>query len=306
MQPRSDRVPVASLQAKARTRSRLKAAAVLGVGAVLSCGEPATELPAEEPPPRVHVDPPITPSIPPERVPQDEFRIATYNINFATRDLGAVVTLIDEADADIVVLQEVTPRAHPYLARHTKTRYPYAHLQPKPWAAGHAVLSKTPLLEVKELPAEHGPFGALLASVELGGRTLQIASVHLKPTLPSAHASKQDVMTSFITNEGIRRAEIAGILAALDPTTPSIVAGDFNTLPSLGVVDDLLQHHFVDAQARDTAHSNDPTWRWVWRGTPLQLRIDYVFHSPHFQTEDVQVLTRGPSDHYPVVATLRW
>ncbi len=286
---------------------------LLGLAVGWACTDPSPPAPNIEPPPP-NSEPPPPPVAPPPRpapaaaprVPTTQFRVATYNINFTTRDLATVVKLIDEMDADVVVLQELTPRARPYLAQHTKTRYPHAHLQPKGWAGGNAILSKTPLRQVTEIPPRHGPFGALMASVEIDGRTLQIASVHLKPTLPGKRTTKAQMMLSFLKNEQIRRAEIAQILATLDPEIPSILAGDFNTLPSLSVVGDLEALRFVDAQAHDSAHADDPTWHWVWRGTPLQLRIDYVFHSPEIQTQEVRVLARGPSDHYPVVATLRW
>lgn len=47
------------------------------------------------------------------------------------------------------------------------------------------------------------------------------------------------------------------------------------------------------------------TWQWLTRPLPLRLRIDYIFHSPHFETKSSQVLDITGSDHRLVVSQLQ-
>lgn len=46
------------------------------------------------------------------------------------------------------------------------------------------------------------------------------------------------------------------------------------------------------------------TWQWPTPALPLRLRIDYIFHSPHFQTRDSAIIARPGSDHALVVSEL--
>ncbi|MEM6990243.1 MAG: endonuclease/exonuclease/phosphatase family protein [Myxococcota bacterium] len=271
--------------------------------------------------PEVHRVPPPTERateepVPPSREPLDvgvrapelsaPFRVASYNINFSTRNLDRVVQLIEETDADIVALQETTPAASKTLERRTRTAFPHSHFAPAQWAGGHAIVSRVPLTNVERVEPVHGPFGALVAVAELAGVPTQIVSVHLKPTLPSRGTSSVAVAVAFLENETIRVSEVEQILSRLDPEVPHLIVGDFNTLSSLSVVSRLKTAGYVDSQAHDPRHRNDPTWHWTWDGNPIELRIDYIFHSAEARTQSVRVIDRGPSDHYPVVATLAW
>jgi endonuclease/exonuclease/phosphatase family metal-dependent hydrolase len=265
-----------------------------------------------EPPAPTSVEPPAptpTPIEPPTSTPAPSnavFRVATYNINYGSRNLKAITDGILRTNADLIVLQEVTDRAEGHLDRRLRSEYPHRSFHARSWAAGHAVLSRAPLSDVTLIDPEFGPFGALVAETSLGGRAVQIVSVHLKPTLPRRGASSAEVIAQYMTNEPTRHREITAILSALDPALPHIIAGDFNTLPGLGAVADLRAQHYIDSQGEVADVASDRTWRWRWDGREVSLRLDYVFHSPSLATVAAEVLELGPSDHFPVVSTLRW
>jgi len=92
---------------------------------------------------------------------------------------------------------------------------------------------------------------------------------------------------------------------------PGIIAGDFNVeedspagrLLAEGLIDSYRAVH--PEPKRDEA-----TWH-AFSGRTDGSRIDFIFHTPHFQTIDAGIDRwhengRYPSDHYPVVATVKW
>src|SRR5690606_8170728 len=97
------------------------------------------------------------------------------------------------------------------------------------------------------------------------------------------------------------------IAKAIDPQQPTIVVGDFNSLSTFRAPRRLVELGFVDAYASvhedaDTHH----TWTVPTRALPLSLRIDHVFHTPHFVTTGAEIVRREGSDHALVVAELKW
>ena len=96
-----------------------------------------------------------------------------------------------------------------------------------------------------------------------------------------------------------------------DPVPPMpaemIFTGDFNDEPNSRVVE--LMHQ---AQFRDACQPNENSGTGVTfktnpeQGTDHDLRIDFIFVSPHFEVIDSLIdESTGASDHQPVWATLR-
>jgi endonuclease/exonuclease/phosphatase (EEP) superfamily protein YafD len=114
------------------------------------------------------------------------------------------------------------------------------------------------------------------------------------------------VMAAISTAEEQRAAEISAIIETIDCSQPTILAGDLNSpspfsaprqLKELGLIDGFASLH-DDADRR-------PTWHWPGRPLPIALRIDYVFHTPHFVAKEAKTIRRKGSDHSLVVVELK-
>lgn len=237
-------------------------------------------------------------------------RIATYNLNWANGRGEQVLDAIGTADPDLICFQETTVQSEQFLRKHLAKSHPHFH------AAGHegkyaaerfAFASRTELRAVSFVPPSAGLFGFYTARTELAGKTVHVANVHLTPVLLQRDGGIRDALEAISKAEERHALEIAAIADAIDPQQPTIVVGDFNSLSTFRAPRRLVELGFVDAYASvhedaDTHH----TWTVPTRPLPLSMRIDYVFHTPHFVTTDAEILRREGSDHSLVVAELDW
>lgn len=92
-----------------------------------------------------------------------------------------------------------------------------------------------------------------------------------------------------------------------DRSEPFVVAGDFNTGPESAAVNTLTLPRPGPAMAEALELRAEPTYN-AFGKAKKGSRLDYVFVSPDAQVSDAAVVqTEGfPSDHWPVVATIRF
>ena len=80
---------------------------------------------------------------------------------------------------------------------------------------------------------------------------------------------------------------------------PFVLSGDLNAVPGaveLATLDDLTRGGF----AQVCGLTSEPTHAL------LGNRLDYIYADRRFTVLDAAVLHAGPSDHWPIVATLAW
>lgn len=112
----------------------------------------------------------------------------------------------------------------------------------------------------------------------------------------------------------LMRTKIEGIAG----DGPVIVTGDFNTTEVRDPYDVLVNaaeggEPLVDAyrQAHPIVSEEEATGNGGFRGRTNGRRIDWILHSDQFETTEAtidqgRIDDRYPSDHYPVIATLKW
>lgn len=235
------------------------------------------------------------------------FRVATFNVFAGTHDMAAIAARVREQDADVVCLQEVTPRGAQLLRRDLAGAYPNVVFAIHPRWDGRAILSRTPVRNVRHRPSRHGRNGWVVAEVERDGRWLQLASVHLEPVaLWSAWRVPLLPLLMWQTAR-IQEAEMDDLLAELVPGVPTIVAGDLNGDADGVAARRLRERGFVDAYGAVTP---DPdaraTIRFALAGIDLGRRIDFVFHGPGLRTRASGIADGRPSDHDAIWADLEW
>jgi endonuclease/exonuclease/phosphatase (EEP) superfamily protein YafD len=228
-------------------------------------------------------------------------RLLTYNVNFANPDLDASLSAIAAADADVVLLQEITSEWQRALAERFREQYPHQVFRVHARAAGGlAVLSKYPMRGEEILPSPHrGWFPAERLVVEAPFGALQILNVHLRPAVDGGNWVK-----GFLTTPPLRRREIESYWPRLSRMLPTIIAGDFNEDTTGGVLAFLARQGLVRVPT-----SGPKTWRYqsTYNGKTsdvIAMDIDHVMIDRSLVASEGQVLDSGTSDHRPVLVTI--
>ncbi|WP_372715576.1 endonuclease/exonuclease/phosphatase family protein [Novipirellula sp.] len=240
----------------------------------------------------------------------DSIRIATYNLNWGNRRGDQVLDAITKAAPDVICFQETTVQSERFLRNRLATTYPHFH------SIGHngryvaerfAVASKVELAELEFAPPTAGLFGFYSATVNFSGTRIRLINVHLTPFQFQRGGGIHDAMTALSTTEDKHAVEMNAIVDAIDFQRPTIVVGDFNSISTFHAPKRLAELGLIDAYAsiHDDADAH-PTWHWPTQPLPLALRIDYIFHTPHFTATDAMIIRRNGSDHSWVVATLKF
>ena len=237
------------------------------------------------------------------------FTIATYNINWGNPNLENVAKSIHDSKATIVCLQETNQRSEAFLKRRFVGEYPHMRFvghQNRFLAERFGYLSKLPLKKLSFAPPVHGLFGTCFATVTKGDRDIRIANVHLSPFVVRRGSSMSQALAAISKTETTHKKEIAEILKNIDPTKPTLVVGDFNSLSTFIAPLDVSKRGLIDSFASVTERpDSQPTWRWALRTGHIQFRIDYIFHSSHFTTLISRIIRSRGSDHYLVVSQLQ-
>lgn len=223
--------------------------------------------------------------------------VMSYNIQghaavLSRRYLAGVARAIRDARPDVVGLQEVhrgtwasrfTDQVE-MLAEATGMEACFGRsLAYRTGEYGNALLTRgRPLeTEVRILPGEAERRSLLRCRVEVNGAPLEVFVTHLA------------AWGRLARNIRVRQAHyIAAHLAAAEGCF--VLAGDLNAPPGAPELAPLLGHRDL----RLCGRPHDPTHRL------MRQRLDYVFAGPSFREVHSRVLRAGPSDHFPVLASL--
>jgi vancomycin resistance protein VanJ len=233
----------------------------------------------------------------------------TFNMLGFNQHPEGVVAAIRASEADVIALQELNRPAADAIRRELSDTYPYQALDARHGVTGMGVISRYPLRAHEvALPGDWvGP--PQLLTLDLPGANVTLLHVHTRSTYPGP----RDKMHRTI-RERERQAQMI-VDFAVAHTEPLIVLGDFNTgdqSPAYATIAGTLTdawraagwgpgHTFPGAASPG---SSAPTFRGnailMWL-----LRIDYIFHSRHWQARSARIGPwDGVSDHRPVIATL--
>jgi endonuclease/exonuclease/phosphatase (EEP) superfamily protein YafD len=218
----------------------------------------------------------------------------TYNVNYGLEGDPAGVAVLADGWADMVLLQETTPTWERHLRSALGHVYPHMAFRHCCGAGGLAALSKHPFEERDYLPARAGWFPAwrLVFDSHLG--PLQVLVVHLRPQISDTGS----VLSGYFTTPAIREREIREHFGALDPSLPTLVAGDFNEGPGGRALVFLKDRGLRSALGEfDTPQD---TWRWPTSLGAVEMQLDHLAYDERLEPLDVQVRPVGRSDHWPV------
>ncbi len=233
------------------------------------------------------------PAIPPGSI---VLKVATFNTanDFIASD--ALINSLRAFEADIVALEELSPRNAAALEGALLEEYPCRVLQGA-YLDGRGLLSRHPIAASEFFSIGTGR-PQLEAQIDLGGRAIVVYAVHL----PAPDYRRLEVHSPRV---------VPGVRALLERVgqsgLPALVMGDFNTtdqtaayrmLVGAGLVDTFRKAGRGPGLTYPTRHQYMPV------PLPRLFRLDYIFAAPEF----IPLLSytgqgRG-SDHLPVFAHL--
>ena len=140
-----------------------------------------------------------------------------------------------------------------------------------------------------------------------GGRKLQFVNVHLQPALLSRGINFTAAMQAFRQMEETHAREIEHVVKNLPLESPTLIAGDFNSMSSFAAPTFLAGKGLVDSFASVTDQPDTRvTWRWPTKLLELSGRIDYIFHTRQLRTVRSEIIPSTASDHHLLVSRLQW
>ena len=215
-------------------------------------------------------------------------RVVTANAWFANVDHAALVTWLSRSDADIIALQEITPRWASALEPLART-YPYRRLTPREDPYGMALLSRWPIDDAQsmDLPGDGTP--SLVADLDVRGRKLRVIVLHTRWPVTKELQVARD------------RALQQAAALALVQSDATILLGDLNLTPYAPAFARLLSESGLqDALAGEA-------WRPTWQAGfwPLALPIDHVLVPRRSCVTGHEIGAYVGSDHRPLQVTLR-
>lgn len=233
-------------------------------------------------------------------------RFATYNVYWQNNSKNkhnphSVIRIIHDIDPDIIILQETYCFSQDHLANHFKKSHPYQlfrHYDYEDNEDGLGILSRFPIIKNIYFPPRYGWFPGWLYVIKTPYGLLQVLNVHLNPKLVS-----QDNIGIFA--EGLwltgkfRLLEISYYYQYLNPTLPTIIAGDFNENDYGAAGNFLRSHHFKDQLLY--LPITIKTWHCKFACFTFTGRYDRIFTSCGIYPFCLEVIKKGYSDHFPVL-----
>lgn len=213
----------------------------------------------------------------------------TANVYQPCRDSNGLLSIIADANPDVILTVETDEWWCNQLRDGLLTRYPYSVIHPLSTGYGIALFSRLELIE----PAIRFIVDEAIPSVKTGirltsGAVIDLYGMHPQPPAPAQSSRERDVELVNIGTE-IGRSD-----------RPAVVLGDLND----------VAWSATTLKFKGAGDLRDPRrgrgfFNTYPAGMPgLRYPLDYIFHTAHFAVKDMRVLPRFRSDHLPLIATL--
>jgi len=212
-------------------------------------------------------------------------KVLSINVSYRPFSARRLLEIIREADADVLIVQELTPHAESVLAA-LDTEFPHNRKFPANGPYGIGIWSRYELESGATIAISRRP--AIEARVRGPSSTFTVIGVHLSAPITQRRAAAR--------NQELRA--LAAHVAAIEG--PLIVAGDFNATPySPYFVEWLEATGLTDSRRGRTLSVSWPTMLPI-AGIP----IDHVTVNDDFTILSHRRLANFESDHYGVLVEL--
>lgn len=262
--------PVAAV-ALARRHLRLGLVALAVIAAAVPTGLP--ELAARTiPPVAAHQAPTV--------------RVLSWNLYHSNTDAAAIERIVAEANADLVVLQEVSAANLPLLRRSgVLAGYSHQVVSAMPSSFGSGIWSRLPLEGAEEFDLGGRPMTRAIVRTSAG--PVRLVNVHALSPIAGGGPSTWARQLRSLGEEARRQGP------------PVLLAGDFNATWGHRPFRRLLDVGLDDAAA-ELGRPWSPTWRAGGR-LPPSLRLDHVLTGPGLVATSYATGAAAGSDHRSIV-----
>lgn len=228
--------------------------------------------------------------------------VMTFNISLGGQPAAVALDGVEDANPDIVCIQEMTNDLAVEFEKRFSTLYPHRLLLPGSSVHGIGIASKFPLSNEAIIREGMSHLPAASASVSLGDGLVRIACVHLIP--PHARPKEGETLWQrYVRNRGTRAIQAGIVIDSLAKAGgPAVILGDMNEWPGQTALS-----LFTDAGFADACESRRNRCGASWPGEAVAFPA--LFHIDHILGRDVRfadaaVLGVAGSDHYPLVARI--
>ncbi len=255
----------------------------------------------------IHYVPIFAPKNPTAPANSQEFTLLTFNVLTPDEGKEQLLEIIRDANADIVLLQELSLTVAEYLHEGLSEQYPHQALHGQEWKyfRGQGVLSKYPILEddywilMDLFPETHGH---QRVEVNINGETVVIYNSH---PWPSFTLSLYDGTATYDRIDRAHRQAIETIFPMIQAETePVLLVGDMNMSQYYE------EYNWITQTLTDSYREAASGLGFTYPACGVSflgeiIRIDYVFHSSQMTALEADVLDSCPaSDHDPVLVRL--
>jgi len=236
--------------------------------------------------------------------------VMTYNVLGRQAFHGPQIETILAENADVVLIQELTPALARAVQSELIEAYPHQALAPEEGVSGLGVLSKFPLTPTGQQLSEHWLGEPQVLRLDWHGRAITLVNFHMYSTPLVSLAEIARV-------NRLREAQAEALADFARRTGRLVAAGDANATPLsqvyktvTNVLNDAwraagfgLGHTFPGSDLPGSSRPHLFGWP-----LPMWLaRIDYVFYSSEWRAAEARLARfDGVSDHRSVVAVLLW
>lgn len=218
---------------------------------------------------------PLTHSPSSSLAPQERLTIFSWNIFLGNQRTDELLKTIEEAQADIVVLIELTPQ-HTEDLRSLRKTYPHSYWFPRTNTRGLAVLTKFPQTTFEVINLADEGYPAIAAHIP--SKLAPNESTHLL----ALHTSSPNLDSRFLSRD--RQLKAAGTWAKNQPGDV-IILGDLNITPWSPPYLDLLK----SASLKDSRNFRGYFATWPTGLGILGIPIDHALLSRRWKVLDRQV-----------------
>lgn len=216
-----------------------------------------------------------------------EVSLLQANVLYSNTEFESLFELLDSAEPDIIVLQEVTQAWAAELKR-LDGSYPHQVVEARDGKYGIALLSKYPLTATATVSSEPLAVPTIIATLDVDGRQLQLIGAHsLVPVGYDGYTARNTQLES-----------VAGLIRR--SSGARVLVGDLNA--------SMWDLHYRLLEARTGLRNVRrgfgvmPTWPVL---LPFaMIPIDHVLVSNDIGVRDVRAGPRIGSDHLPLVVTI--
>lgn len=212
------------------------------------------------------------------------FTILIFNVYQYNEKYEEVAKMLEEKDADVVLLVEVDQKWQDALEH-----LPYPHIVDvaKDNTYGMLLLSKFPYsdFEIRYIVEKDVP--SVMAKIDINGSLIRIYGIHPKPPVPGENESSypKDLEVTLLARE-----------ISKEPHPHTIVAGDLNDVPWSQNSKFFIKHsELKDPRIGRGLFGTFPSY------FPIKIPLDHVFCSSDFGVIDIQKLPSSGSDHHPLL-----